>query len=194
MPFYDFSTNFYELWEFQHTRLNSGPVGPVHYTSQTGLDQSNRSCLAVRPLPGCAGCRAELCSAQRPGGGVPAGEGHGGGKGGQERDPQRKAAPVRAAAAHELAPGRRAMSRRRRMAARGVPGGGGAQTKEEKGRGGRVRQGESHHYLESSRGGAEVGRRREGQRLGLGLTEFGGGGRDSDQGRAKSSSGRGSGC
>ena len=118
--------------------MNSGPVGPVHYTGQTGLDRSNRSCLAVRPLPGGAGCRVELCSARRPGGGVPAGEGHGGGKGGQERDPQRKAAPVRVAAAQELAPGWRVMSRRRRTVARGVPDGGGAQTKEEKGRGGRV--------------------------------------------------------
>ena len=150
--------NFYELWEFQHTRLNSGPVGPVPCTGQTGLDRSNRSCLAVRLLPGGAGCRAELCSARRPGGGVPADEGHGGGKGEQERDPQRKAAPVRVAVAHELAPGRWVTSRRRCTAAIGVPGDGGAQTKEEKGWGGRVGKGESHHYLESSRGGAEVGR------------------------------------
>jgi len=97
--------------------------------------------------------------------------------------------PVRVAVAQELAPGRRATSRRRLTAAAAalsVPSGGGAQPKEEKGRGGRVGQGKSHHYLESSRGGAEVGRR-----LGLGLTEFGGGGRDSGQGRAKSSSWRG---
>ena len=100
---------------------------------------------------------------------------------------------MRAEMAQELGPGRGTMSGRRRTAAAAalaVPGGGGAQSKEEKGRGGRVGQEESHPYLESSREGAEVGRRREGRRLGLGLKEFGGSGRDSGQGRAKSSSGR----
>ena len=173
--------------------MNSGLVGPVHYTGQTGLDRSNQSCLAVRPLPGGAGCRVELCSARRPGGGVPAGEGHGGGKGGQERDPQRKVAPVRAAAAHELAPGRRATSRRRLTAAAAalaIPGGGGAQPKEEKGRGGRVGQGESHHYLESVRGGAENGRRREGGAPAVGFWVVGDGGFDSGRVTAQSRSGR----
>ena len=106
----------------------TGWTGPLYQS-----DRSNRSCLAVRPLPGGAGCRAELCSARRPGGGVPASEGHGGGKGGQEHDPQRKAVPEHAAAAQELAPGRRVTSRQWCTAARGVPGCGGAQTKEEKG-------------------------------------------------------------
>ena len=178
------------MWEFQRTRLNSGPVGPVPCTGQTGLDRSNRSCLAVRPLPGSASCRVELCSARRPDGGVPAGEGHGGGKGGQERDPQRKAVPVRAAAAQELAPGRRMTSRRRRTAARGVPGGGGAQTKEEKGREGRVGLGESHHYLESVRGGAENGRRREGGAPAVGFRMVGGGGFNSGRVTAQSRLGR----
>jgi len=56
--------NFYEYWKFQHTRLNSEPVGPVHWIGQTGQDRSNRSGVAVRPLS-----RAALAPEQRLGSG-----------------------------------------------------------------------------------------------------------------------------
>ena len=76
--------NFYEYWKFQHTRLNSEPVGPVHCTGQTGEDRSDRSGVAVRPLSRAALAPEQSTRARPAGGGIPAGEVQNGGKGGRE--------------------------------------------------------------------------------------------------------------
>ena len=88
---------------------------------------------------------------------------------------------MRAEVVQELGPGRGATSGRRRTAASRVPGGGSTQIEKGSGWGGGVRHDEAHCDLDSSRGRAEKGRRREGWSSGGRVWVVDGGGLDSVQ-------------
>ena len=114
----------------------------------------------------------------RGGSGVPRRQGPDGGAARQSGSQGGWPAPGRAAAARGLAQSGPATCERRQAAARCVPSDCGAQNQGKRGRGGGVEHDEVHHYLESSREGAEKGRRREGRSSGDRVWMVDGGGFD----------------
>ena len=170
--------------EIQDTSKNSEPVGPVHYTGQTGLDRSNRSGVAVRPLSRAALAPEQSTRARPAGGSIPPARFRTAAREDGNRSSRVGRPPCARKWRRNSAQGAGRQTgggKRRQAAACRVPGGGSTQIEKGSGWGGGVRHDKAHRDLDSSRGRAKMGRRREGRSSGGRVWVVDGGGLDSVQ-------------